>query len=221
MAKAQELQLVDPCIPRSRRPPRRIDSGSTPYSFNSPKEYYQKIYFEVADTINGEMQKRFEQKNYDLYSKAEELLRSAAGSGEVLQCDIDAITKHFGEDLDHSRLKNQLAVLSDAVTGVNVSLKDVAMNTLSYASTSSLYSEVLRLLQLMNVLPATTATAERSFSSLRRLKTYLRTTMSPQRLNHLMILFVHKDQTKKLDVQEIASDFIARCEKRQKTFGHF
>ena len=50
----------------------------------------------------------------------------------------------------------------------------------------------------MYVLPATTATAERSFSSLRRLKTYLRTTMSSQRLNHLMILHVHKDSTESL-----------------------
>ena len=137
VAKAQKLQLNDPRIPTSRRPPRRIDSGSTPCSFNSPKEYYQKIYFEVADTIHGEMQKRFEQKNYDLYSKAEELLLSAAGYGEVLQCNIEAIVKHFGEDLDHSRLHNQLAVLSDAVTGVNVPLKDVATNILSYTSTCS------------------------------------------------------------------------------------
>ena len=166
VAKAQELQLMDPRIPRSRRPPKRIDSGSTQCSFNSPKEYYRKMYFEISDTISGEMQKRFEQKNYDLYSKAEELLLSAAGSAQVLEGNIETIVRHFGEDLDQSRLKNQLAVLSDAVTGVNISLKDVATNILSFASTSSLFSDVLRLLQLMYVLPATTATAEHSFSSL-------------------------------------------------------
>ena len=51
-----------------------------------------------------------------------------------LQCNIDAIVELFGEVLDHSR-----AVLSDAVTGVNVSLKDVARNMLSYTSTCSLF----------------------------------------------------------------------------------
>ena len=219
VATAKDLQLSDPSIPRQRRPPRRIDSGSTPSTFNSPKEYYQKVYFEVADTINEEMKRRFEQKNYELYSKAEELLLSAAGSGVLLQENIDTVMKHFGEDLDHSRLTNQLAVLSDVVTGVNVSLKDVASNILSFTSTSSLFSEVLKLLQLMYVLPATTATAERSFSSLRRLKTYLRTTMSAQRLNHLMILHIHKDRTEMLDVKEIAVEFISRGERRKKVFG--
>ena len=38
VAKAQELQLMEPHIPRSHRPPRRMDSGSTRCSFKSPKE---------------------------------------------------------------------------------------------------------------------------------------------------------------------------------------
>ena len=79
---------------------------------------------------------------------------------------------------------NQLAVLGDVVDGVNVSLQDIAHSIISFQSTSSLFSEVLKLLQLMYVLPASTATAERSFSSLRRLKNYLRNSMTPQRLNH-------------------------------------
>ena len=134
---------------------------------------------------------------------------------------METIFEHFGDDLDHLRLKNQLAVLSDAVTRVSVSLKHVETSILSYASTSSLFSEVIRLFQLMYVLPATTATAERSFSSLRRLKTYLRTTMSPQRLNHLMVLFVHKELTEEINIKELATEFIARNEIRQKTFGNF
>ena len=101
-----------------------------------------------------------------------------------------------------------------------MSLKDVVSNILSFTSTCCLFSEVLKLSRLMYVLPATTATAERSFSSLRRLKTYLRTTMSSQRLNHLMILHVHKDSTEKLDLHEISSLFISRNERRQNVFGN-
>ena len=115
MTRAQELRLSDPCVPRSRRPPRHIDSGSNQCSFNFPKEYYRKIYFEVADTILGEIQRRFERKNYDLYSRAEELLLKAAGSGEMLEDNIEVVLQHFCEDLDRSRLTNQLAVLSDVV----------------------------------------------------------------------------------------------------------
>ena len=49
--------------------------------------------------------------------------------------------------------------------------------------------------QLLLVVPATSVTSERSFSSLRLLKTFFRTMMSQSRLNHLMLLYVHKDYT--------------------------
>ena len=67
VAKAQELQLLDLCIGRPRRPPRHK------FWLYSMFLQFNPTYFEVANTINGKMQ-RFEQKNYELYSTAEELL---------------------------------------------------------------------------------------------------------------------------------------------------
>lgn len=58
------------------------------------------------------------------------------------------------------------------------------------------FSEVNKLLKLILVMPATNATSERSFSALRRLKTWLRTTLTQERLNWCMILHVHKNRTK-------------------------
>ena len=45
----------------------------------------------------------------------------------------------------------------------------------------------------MFVMPATSAVSERSFSALKRVKTYLRSTVGEGRLNHLMVLHVHKE----------------------------
>ena len=42
-------------------------------------------------------------------------------------------------------------------------------------------------------LPVTTATAERTFSSLRLMKSYVRTTMGQQRLTGLTLLYLHRD----------------------------
>ena len=53
-------------------------------------------------------------------------------------------------------------------------------------------------------MPATNVTSERSFSALRRVKSYLRSTMSQQRMNNLMLLHVHKDLTDSLDVVGVA-----------------
>jgi len=42
-------------------------------------------------------------------------------------------------------------------------------------------------------LPVTTASSERYFSSLRRLKTYLRNTTGENRLNGLAVMNIHRD----------------------------
>ena len=52
---------------------------------------------------------------------------------------------------------------------------------------------IKKLLQIMVTLPVTTCTSERSFSTLRRVKTYLRSTMGCQRLNGLALLNIHRD----------------------------
>ena len=68
-------------------------------------------------------------------------------------------------------------------------------------------------------MPATNATSERSYSALRRVKTFLRTTMTQLRLNNSMILFVHSNLTDKINVVELGNKFIRGSEHRQILFG--
>ena len=74
-------------------------------------------------------------------------------------------------------------------------------------------------MKLLLVMPATNASSECSFSALRRIKTYLRTTMTQQRLNHLMLLHVNKEKTDALDLLQVGRDFVAGREGRLRTFG--
>jgi len=48
-------------------------------------------------------------------------------------------------------------------------------------------------LKILCIIPVTTATSERSFGSLKRIKTYLRSTMNQNRLNGLEMLNINKD----------------------------
>ena len=63
--------------------------------------------------------------------------------------------------------------------------------------------------------PASSYEAKRSFSALRRLKTWLRSTMTQIRLIHLVISHVHRDILSELSCQDIAKEFVrsndARC----------
>ena len=68
-------------------------------------------------------------------------------------------------------------------------------------------------------MPATNAISERSFSAFKSVKTYLRTTMTQRRLNHLL-LHVHKDKTDNIDLKEILNDSVCN-ENRVSVFGQF
>ena len=70
-------------------------------------------------------------------------------------------------------------------------------------------------------MPATNAYSERSFSVMRRLKTYLRSTMGQARLNHIMLLHIYKAQLNSLDLPLIANDFVCGSEHRLSYFGKF
>jgi hypothetical protein len=76
-------------------------------------------------------------------------------------------------------------------------------------------------MKLLLVMPATNATSERSFSALRRVKTYLRSSMGQMRLNNLMVLHVHKDLTDALDLNEVGNEFVGNKEVRMRLFGKF
>ena len=71
------------------------------------------------------------------------------------------------------------------------------------------------------VLPAANAVSERSFSALRHVKTFLRSTMNQDRLNHLMVLHVHKTLTDTMDLIEVVNEFVTGSEHRLAMFGNF
>ena len=73
-------------------------------------------------------------------------------------------------------------------------------------SQAALIDHVCNLMRLILVMPATNATSERSFSALRRVKRYLRSTMLQERLNYLMLLHVHKDRTDMLCLKSAVND---------------
>ncbi|XP_025416783.1 52 kDa repressor of the inhibitor of the protein kinase-like [Sipha flava] len=65
-----------------------------------------------------------------------------------------------------------------------------SMEAFKYAS---MFPNIKCLLTILSVIHITTASAERSFSSLKRIKTYLRSTMGQERLNGLAMLRLNKD----------------------------
>nr|CAI5845828.1 unnamed protein product [Callosobruchus analis] len=74
-------------------------------------------------------------------------------------------------------------------------LKDIEVVDL-FKEANIFYPAVRKALIILSTIPCTTATVERSFSTLRRVKTWLRSTMGEERLTGLCLMSVHRNYLK-------------------------
>ena len=65
-------------------------------------------------------------------------------------------------------------------------------------------------LRIFLTIPATVASAERSFSTLKRVKSVLQSTMCQDRLSSLGVLAVEQDLVRKCDVDTVIDRFVRR-----------
>ena len=77
----------------------------------------------------------------------------------------------------------------------------------------------LKVIKMLLVVPATSATAERSFSTMKRVKSYLRSAMGQERLNDLCLLSVYKEQVAQLNVDSLVEEFSHLNVYRSQVFG--
>ena len=181
------------------------------------------MYFEVCELAAGEVERRFIQKDMGIINDIEaSLIESANGNNQTsISEDLETYLKG---DFDIERLKIQLSMLQDIIKTSSLSVTNVR-TIVQAMNESQIYKGILldvdKLLKLYLTFPVTTSTAECSFSSLRRLKTFLRNTMTSCRLNNLFLMYVYQDMTYSLDLCKIARDFVSVNDHRKHYFGNF
>ncbi|KAL4097338.1 hypothetical protein QTP88_022132 [Uroleucon formosanum] len=100
-------------------------------------------------------------------------------------------------------LKAEINLWKTKWNKIETNIPHTAVTSLPYCEEYFLNIKIL--LQLFATLPVSTATAERSFSTLRRLKNYMRSTMTESRLNGLALLNIHKE--KQIDIDLVVDQF--------------
>lgn len=78
--------------------------------------------------------------------------------------------------------------------------------------------QVTFLVKVILLMPATNAV---SASAMRRVKTYLRSTMTESRLNNIMVLHIHKHLTDSVDHKQVLNEFASANDERRRIFGSF
>ena len=226
---AEKHEIEQPVLPRRRKRPKRYDdySGTDSHVFADVKSYYRKMYFEACDLLFNDLENRFEARFISPMLCMEQLLIKAARN-EKFETEMATIQEScFSKDINFSELSKQLPLLHDMVKTSLPSVKSVtSLHTICDAMKTNqifkeMFSSVHLMLRLILTSPITSATAERTFSALKHLYTYDRSTMTEKRLNNCLLLHVHKDPTDSLDLVSIAQEFVLKYDDRKKYFGNF
>lgn len=188
---------IDLCIPRVNK---FMKNRPNP-DIHSSTEYFRiTIYIPLLESIISDIECRFQQETMDVFN---------------LQICVPAILIHSNEDDIHSAVEILIAKYGSLFETVRDVLKSTFIAELhlwkmrwKHSKESEIPSDDLnaliqcdemmypiinKILKILCTLPVSVASAERSFSGLRRLKSWLRANMGEERLTGLALMHVHKD----------------------------
>ncbi|KAI6658146.1 Zinc finger MYM-type protein 1-like [Oopsacas minuta] len=113
---------------------------------------------------------RFDQKGFQMLQNLETVLTSSENASDSDL--IGSIIEFYGDDFTHAdRLQTQLKLLHCSEAALTDLSSIIAYLKSLNSTEKSFFSEVIEIVKLILVMPATNATSERSFSALHRLKT--------------------------------------------------
>ncbi|CAG7827101.1 unnamed protein product [Allacma fusca] len=215
---AKKFELETPSVGRIRKAPKRF-SGQSPKCFNTPEEKYRSLMIESASVVITEMKRRFDQESIKVIQQFENILLNwKLLTSQDRTKHLNMLSENYGIDPEQFDLQMKMIYNTNRIDVSNILSFIESFKSLE-PGIRGLFSEVQKFLKLIMVVPISSATAERTFSILRRIKDYLRSTMAQGRLNHCCIIQCLADLAKELNIQDLMEDFINNAN-RKLIFGN-
>ncbi|XP_066313637.1 uncharacterized protein [Miscanthus floridulus] len=228
LESAKEIALemdIGTTFTKKRKITRKRHHDENPEDTNiatmSPEELFRIEYFNtLIDQAIVSLETRFEQ--YQEYQKnfgflfTSETLRSLDNQSLKSSCDnLEAVLKKDEKsDIDAKELYMELKFLQDFIPEERMGPVEI----LRFLKEHGCFPNATIAYRVLLTIPVTVASAERSFSKLKLLKTYLRSTMTQERLNDLAIIALEGELLEKIDYEHIIEDFISKNTKRMMLF---
>lgn len=182
----------------------------------SAEEKFRRYYFlYIVDQGAFQLKERFKQfQDYnEKFGFLFNLKKHLSGDDEKLKdccMKLEGYLKHdMRYDIVGAELFNELLVLRMVVPDEITKAIDV-LNYISSSSRQINYPNAWISYRIVVTIPVTVVEAERTFSRLKLIKTYLRTSMSQDRLNGLALLSIESDMANVLDYDKIIENFASQ-----------
>ena len=221
-------------LPRNRRPPKRLNdyyrvdgcASSVSSEINSTKQYYRHAFFESIDLMMQSIEDRFDQDTLKYLQNLEDVIISSVSDDSDCP-SVDQLKKQFPllvGDVDFIQLQRELSLLPASFKATFPHVKkvtsiDTIIDFMNHVNMKQTYAQFHLILRLYLTIPMSNATSERAFSTLRRVKNYLRTSLTQKHLNHHVMLHAHKNRLDSLDLGKIRRHFVETNEGRLNSFG--
>ena len=217
--QAEVLEITQPSLPHKRKRPAKLlneNEASLYDEVSDVKTFYRRIYFDAVDTVTNCITTRFSQPGYRAVENIKQVILNVT-NGLEYQNQLEDVLSDYSEEINHYRLSAQLQSSKTKLTDSNEKTIPAVINYMkdNIGVRTDFYSEIIVLLKSYLVLPATNALSERSASSMHRIKNWLRSTMSQQRLNHCMLFSIHKEKTDEINLKNVANVFCETNEERR------
>lgn len=214
------LDLEDIIPPKRRRVPARYEEGSRDSYHEDPDavSYCRREYYTSIDTTVGTIKNRFQQDGLKIYDDLVSALFCAIrGDSVSLSTDVQRL---YGDDFNIEQLKGQLDLVATLLKdGPPVHSVKAFGDWLKASESRNYLGQVELLTSLVLTMPATNAVSERSFSALKRVKTYLRNSMGQARMNSLLLLHTYPNRADSIEPKAVIRDYVAGHTDRCKRIG--
>ncbi|GBN42913.1 Nose resistant to fluoxetine protein 6, partial [Araneus ventricosus] len=170
----------------------RLQTARNNVPYSTEEEYHRRaVYVPYLDDFCNSLKERFE-FHKETVASIQHILPEFCTKTDFYS--LEAAFNFYEEDLSHKEVVQSEFIFWKERWSLEKSenLPKTAISSLKKCD-KTFFPNIYILLKLLAVLPSSVATVERGFSSLRRLKTYLRNTISESRLTGLALLSIHRD----------------------------
>ena len=94
--------------------------------------------------------------------------------------------------------------------------KNTPVDILNYIKKLEYFPNACIAYRILLTIPVTVASAEKTFSKLKLIKSFLRSTMSQERLSGLAILSIEKNMLEKIDYKSLINNFASKRARKMK-----
>ena len=133
------------------------------------------------------------------------------------QESFDTVSNFYAIDSEDLQVEKELFKNVDRNSAVKCKTVCQVVEQMHLLSLNEILPHFSKVCQILATIPATSCSAERSFSCLRRLKTYTRATMGGERFNSLAIINIERQFANAVDMDAVI-DVFARRHGRAKYF---